>query len=59
MTRPLCLEFAGALYHISARGDRREEIYLDDVKKGVRVSQPHLHGHVVKEQFLPLHTARD
>ena len=30
MTRPLRLEFAGALYHITARGDRREEIYLDD-----------------------------
>lgn len=30
MTRPLRLEFAGALYHVTARGDRREEIYLDD-----------------------------
>jgi putative transposase len=24
------LEFAGALYHVSSRGDRREGIYLDD-----------------------------
>lgn len=30
MARPLRLEFAGALYHITARGDQREEIYLDD-----------------------------
>ena len=30
MARPLRLEFAGALYHITARGDRRDEIYLDD-----------------------------
>ena len=29
MTRPLRLEFAGALYHVTARGDRQEEIYLD------------------------------
>ncbi len=30
MTRPLRIEFAGALYHITSRGDRREDIYLDD-----------------------------
>ncbi|WP_341327252.1 transposase [Methylotuvimicrobium sp. KM2] len=30
MTRPLRLEFAGALYHVTSRGDRREDIYLDD-----------------------------
>lgn len=30
MTRPLRLEFAGALYHLTARGDRREPIFLDD-----------------------------
>lgn len=29
MTRPLRLEFAGALYHVTARGDRKEAIYLD------------------------------
>ncbi len=27
MARPLRLEFAGALYHVTARGDRREDIY--------------------------------
>ena len=30
MARPLRLEFFGALYHVTARGDRREPIYEDD-----------------------------
>jgi putative transposase len=30
MVRPLRLEFAGALYHVMARGNRREALYLDD-----------------------------
>lgn len=30
MTRPLRLEFAGAIYHITARGDRREDIFFQD-----------------------------
>ncbi|WP_185906556.1 REP-associated tyrosine transposase [Teredinibacter haidensis] len=30
MARPLRLEFAGALYHITSRGNRREDIYLTD-----------------------------
>jgi len=30
MSRPLRLEFAGALYHVTARGDRREAIFEDD-----------------------------
>ena len=30
MARPLRLEFAGSLYHITARGDRREPIYEDN-----------------------------
>ena len=32
MARPLRLEFPGAVYHITARGDRREAIFLDDLK---------------------------
>ena len=27
MYRPLRLEFAGALYHVISRGDRRDDIY--------------------------------
>lgn len=30
MSRPLRIEFAGALYHVMARGNAREAIYLDD-----------------------------
>ncbi|WP_139558803.1 transposase [Methylotetracoccus oryzae] len=30
MARPLRLEFPGAVYHVTARGDRREDIFLDD-----------------------------
>jgi REP element-mobilizing transposase RayT len=30
MARPLRLEFAGGIYHVTSRGDRREDIYLDD-----------------------------
>ena len=33
MARPLRIEFAGALYHVTSRGDRREDIYLDDVDR--------------------------
>lgn len=30
MARPLRLELPGALYHVTSRGDRREDIYLND-----------------------------
>jgi putative transposase len=30
MSRPLRIEFRGALYHVTSRGDRREDIYDDD-----------------------------
>ena len=30
MSRPLRIEFAGALYNVTSRGDGREEIYLGD-----------------------------
>ena len=33
MARPLRLEYAGALYHVTSRGDRREDIYLDDIDR--------------------------
>ncbi len=31
MARPLRLEFSGALYHITSRGNRREAIYEQDI----------------------------
>ena len=30
MSRPIRLEFEGALYHVTSRGDRREDIYETD-----------------------------
>ena len=30
MARPLRIEFAGALYHVTSRGDGRDDIYLND-----------------------------
>jgi hypothetical protein len=33
MARPLRLEFFGAVYHITAHGDRREPIFLDDAER--------------------------
>ena len=33
MSRPLRLEFPDALYHITSRGDRREDIYDDDADR--------------------------
>jgi REP element-mobilizing transposase RayT len=30
MTRPLRIELSGGLYHVTSRGDRREDIYLSD-----------------------------
>ncbi|MGH8550981.1 MAG: transposase [Methylococcales bacterium] len=30
MARPLRLEFAGALYQVTSRGERREDIYLTE-----------------------------
>ena len=33
MSRPLRLELAGGLYHVTSRGDRREDIYHDDIDR--------------------------
>ncbi|RQO59957.1 transposase [Paucibacter sp. KBW04] len=33
MSRPLRIEFPGALYHVTSRGDRREDIFVDDMDR--------------------------
>ena len=33
MSRPLHLQFAGALYHVTARGNAREDIFRDDADR--------------------------
>lgn len=35
MARPLRIEFAGALYHVTSRGDRQEAVYEDDEDREV------------------------
>ena len=33
MSRPIRIELPGALYHVTARGDRLEDIFDDDVDR--------------------------
>ena len=33
MSRPLRIEFAGAVHHVTSRGDRRENIFVDDADR--------------------------
>ena len=35
MARPLRLEFPGALYHVTSRGNARADIYLDDADRRI------------------------
>ncbi|MEO6421222.1 MAG: transposase [Candidatus Nitrotoga sp.] len=53
MTRPLRLEYSGALYHVTSRGDRREDIYLDDVD---REEWLQVLGHVCSRYNWVVHT---
>ncbi len=34
MTRPLRVEFPGAIYHITSRGNAKQAIYIDDEDRG-------------------------
>ncbi|HCX33555.1 MAG TPA: addiction module toxin RelE [Rhodocyclaceae bacterium] len=38
MSRPLRIEFPGALYHVTSRGDRREDIFEDDEDRSAFLS---------------------
>jgi putative transposase len=38
MSRPLRLEFPGAVYHVTSRGDRREAIYRDDADRACQLA---------------------
>jgi REP element-mobilizing transposase RayT len=37
MARPLRIEFEGAIYHVTSRGDRREPIYRDDADRAAHL----------------------
>ena len=54
MARPLRIEYPGAVYHITSRGNARQDIFLDDDNReefvelvGLVVQWPH--GHVFQE----------
>lgn len=53
MTRPLRLEFPGALYHVTARGNRRTPIYRDD---GDRHAWLDLLGRVCERHHFVIHS---
>jgi putative transposase len=38
MSRPLRIEFPGAVYHVTSRGDRRETIYRDDEDRDTQLT---------------------
>lgn len=38
MSRPLRIEFPGAVYHVTSRGDRREPIYRDDIDRHTQLA---------------------
>ena len=38
MSRPLRIEFPGALYHVTSRGDRREAIYRSDADRAAHLA---------------------
>ena len=40
MSRPLRIEFPGALYHVTSRGDRLEPIYEDDAVSYTHLTLP-------------------
>jgi REP-associated tyrosine transposase len=35
MTRPLRIQFPGAVYHLTARGNVRQDVFLDDTDRHV------------------------
>jgi hypothetical protein len=46
MSRPLRIEFPGALHHVTSRGDRREDIFADDTDRArlLAVVAQHMKG---------------
>ena len=40
MARQMRVEYAGAVYHVMNRGDRREEIFQDDADRELFLATP-------------------
>lgn len=51
MARPPRIEFADAVYHVTARGDRREPIFEDDADRNTLLS-------IVAHEPLPISWTR-
>ena len=60
MARSLRIEYPGALYHVTSRGNRREDIYLDrgdrlilmEILDSVSIDlDPHPPGHRARRRF--------
>jgi N-acetylmuramidase len=49
MARPRRLEFSGALHHITSRGDGREDIYLSDDDRIVRLFEGHIFWRLLEQ----------
>jgi hypothetical protein len=67
MGRPLRVEYAGALYHITSRGNERKKIFLDDGdrKKFLEILEDYydrygilIHGYVLMDNHLILETPK-
>jgi REP element-mobilizing transposase RayT len=52
MARPLRIEFPGALYHVTTRGNARQDIFVDDEDRRQFLG---LLAHVVSRFHLRLH----
>jgi hypothetical protein len=50
MERPLRLEFSGALYHVTSRGDRREDVFLSDEDRN-QIRHPN-RDHAIAQAYL-------
>jgi hypothetical protein len=54
MARPLRIEFAGALYHVTSRGDGQEAIYMDDKTERFILSSLLLSNIALTGRFIPV-----
>jgi predicted nucleic acid-binding protein len=56
MSRPLRIEFLGAIYHVTSRGDRREPIFEDDTDRAALLGAEEAADLLTELQGLPLRT---
>ncbi len=54
MARPLRIEYPGALYHLTSRGNRQEDIFVDDADREEFFVCPRLGGRTLRLATLRL-----